>query len=133
MRNVLCLFAVSLAGGCAIYQLTPTTKQVSAKPADCEFVVVTTRVERPYEEIGILDRSGPMMIATTAQVFKDEIREQVCSIGGDAVFAQINGNGSYIRGTVLRWKKESPAVPGALKTPAETAGPASTPAPSAKP
>lgn len=96
-----------LVGACAEtgYVLTKTGEAGRAKLAGCDFVVVTTKVERPYREIGILDsRVDP---PTDAATFKDQVRAEVCSIGGDAVVAEISGSGRYVRGTVLRWTGEA--------------------------
>jgi len=89
------------------YKLTNTGAAGLAKPATCDFIIATTKVDRPYDEIAILD-CGPNRAADVAE-FKQSVRAQVCGVGGDAVIAEVNGYGSYVRGTVLRWKDDAAA------------------------
>lgn len=92
------------ASSCVTYTLTQTAAHVDPKPAGCDFVIATTKLDREYEEVGILDKN--MGMASTAADFKEFVRPQVCALGGDAVIAEINGYGYYIRGTVVRWKAQ---------------------------
>ena len=86
----------------ASYKATRTGSSVlKPKPADCDFAILTTKSDRPYEEIAILDSKNYM--AHDVAEFKEAIKKDVCDLGGDAVFAQVNGYGYYPRGTVLRW------------------------------
>lgn len=86
----------------ASYKATRTGPSALApKPANCDFAILTTKADRPYEEIAILDSKNYM--AHDAAEFKDAIKKDVCELGGDAVYAQVNGYGYYPRGTVLRW------------------------------
>jgi phage terminase large subunit-like protein len=101
------MFVGVLLSSCAYYAVKPNyvvTKTGTAgepKPVGCDFAIVTTKVDRPYEEVALLDRT---VAAENASSFKQAIAEDVCKLGGDAVFAEVNGAGSYVRGTVLRWK-----------------------------
>ena len=93
------LFTACFAG--PSYVVTKTGTAGPAKPANCEFQIATTKVDREYEEVAILDAK---MWAEDAATFKQTVSTQVCELGGDAVIAEVNGNGRYVRGTVLRWK-----------------------------
>jgi hypothetical protein len=97
---------VILLPACAMYapkyKLTATGAVGVAKPASCDFIIATTKVDRPYDEIAILDCDANK--AGDVAAFKESVRTQVCGIGGDAVIAEVNGYGSYVRGTVLKWK-----------------------------
>ena len=84
------------------FKLTKTGAAGLAKPASCDFIIATTKVDRPYDEIAILDR-GSTDVGDAAE-FKETVRTQVCGLGGDAVIAEVNGYGKYVRGTVLRWR-----------------------------
>jgi len=97
--------------GCVVknYKVTRTSATAStAKPATCDFTIATTKVERPYEEIAILDRQD--YLARDAGEFKELIKKDVCELGGDVVFAEVNGYGQYTRGTVLRWTEAKDAT-----------------------
>ena len=97
---------LTLLSACAMYapsyKMTKTGGAGLAKPASCDFIIATTKVDRPYDEIAILDCDANK--AGDVGAFKESVRAQVCGIGGDAVIAEVNGGGSYVRGTVLRWK-----------------------------
>jgi hypothetical protein len=83
------------------YIVTKTGAVGAAKPANCDFLIATSKVDRAYDEIAILDAK---IWAEDAASFKQTVGAQVCELGGDAVLAEVNGNGRYVRGTVLRWK-----------------------------
>src|SRR4051794_30474248 len=86
----------------ASYKSTRTgSSAVTPKPANCDFAIITTRTDRPYEEVAILDSKNYM--AHDAAEFKEAIKKDVCELGGDAVVAEVNGYGYYPRGTVVRW------------------------------
>ena len=97
---------LTLLPACAMYapsyKMTNTGAAGLAKPASCDFVIATTKVDRPYDEIAVLDCDANK--AGDIGAFKESVRAQVCGVGGDAVIAEVNGYGSYVRGTVLRWK-----------------------------
>lgn len=107
--SLVALASLALCSCVPNYSITRTgTASLVAKQPGCDFSIVTTKAERPYEEIGIVDFvtgfiTGPS--ARDASTFKEAIRGKVCELGGDAVFAEVNGYGQYIRGTVLRWKE----------------------------
>ena len=93
-----------LIAGCGTrdYKVTKTAPgPFASKPPTCDFVLATTKVDHPYEEIAILDPKD--YAAADASEFKEAVRADVCTLGGDAVFAEVSGTGRYIRATVLRW------------------------------
>jgi len=104
------LFAI----GCAAQmQYTPTSTQGEPKFYNCPFAVLTTRPPRPFEELGIIDFTGGHFfdgrrtgVPENANEFKSKAAQYVCHSGGDAVLADVNGMGQYIRGTVIRYKPE---------------------------
>lgn len=91
------------------YKVTRTGTTGAAKPASCDFIIATTKVDRSYDEIAILDCDPNRPFASDVAAFKESVRAQVCGVGGDAVIAEVNGYGSYVRGTVLKWKDAEPA------------------------
>jgi len=99
------------------YVYTKTGEAGPAKPPDCDFAIATTKVERPYTEVGILDTpEGP---ADNAADFKERVRAQTCEVGGDAVIAQVSGTGNYVRGTIVRYTEEKTSAPEAPAGPTE--------------
>jgi hypothetical protein len=124
--------------GCFGYQYTPTTQNAAAaKPQNCSFDLLTTRPERPYVELGVLESQGsPGSGAANAGIFKSRIGEQVCQVGGDAVLTEVNGLGNYVRGTVIKFKDggavvaaaPAAAAPGGAPPPADAPPPAPFPA-----
>lgn len=105
-------------GACAQtgYIYTKTGDSGPAKPPNCDFVIATTKVDRPYKEVGILDsQDNP---PSNAADFKERVRRQVCEAGGDAVVAEVSGHGYYIRGTVLRFTEGEPAAAATTAPPA---------------
>jgi hypothetical protein len=111
MRPTALALAVALAG-CG-YSYTQTTQNAApAKPENCSFDVLTTRPERAYVELGVLESQGsPGSGAANASIFRSRIGEQVCQVGGDAVLTEVNGLGNYVRGTVIKYTG-APAVAG---------------------
>src|SRR5260221_417808 len=101
--SLLCL----TASACAPYGFTATTQNAgTAKPAGCAFDILTTRPDQPFVEVGIFDVSSRLFsLPSDAGTFKKAVSDDVCRVGGDAVLAEINGYGAYVRGTVLRYKK----------------------------
>jgi hypothetical protein len=102
------ILGVMLLSSCSYYAvqpryvLTKTGTPGAAKPKGCDFAIVTTKVERAYDEVAILDST---VTAENAAAFKEAVGPDVCDLGGDAVLAEVNGKGGYVRGTVLRWKE----------------------------
>jgi hypothetical protein len=104
-----------LAVGCATPQYTPASSvRAQPKPADCSFDILTTRPQRLFDELGIIDFTGGLIYQTgrraglpeSASELKDKTATTVCRAGGDAVLADVNGLGQYVRATVIRYKPE---------------------------
>jgi|SRR5467141_3707706 len=104
-----------LAVGCAAEtQYTPTSVRSQPKPENCSFDILTTRPQRIFDELGIIDFTGGLVDGTgrraglpdNAAELKDKTAQTVCGAGGDAVLAEVNGRGQYIRATVIRYKPE---------------------------
>jgi len=113
--------AALLVAGCiqlGSYRYTPTTRNVAAvRRPSCAFDLLTARPDQPFFELGVLERptdpardeSG--LPARTAAQFRQVVAEQVCRVGGDAVLTEVNGFGSYIRGTVIKYRDAAPEPP----------------------
>ncbi|HVU51912.1 MAG TPA: hypothetical protein VHL80_14545 [Polyangia bacterium] len=114
--------------GCG-YSYTQTTQNAAPpKPESCSFDVLTTRPERPYVELGVLEPQGsPGSGAANASDFRSRISDAVCHAGGDAVLTQVNGLGNYVRGTVIKYKEGEAAPVAAAPVPASA--PPTAPAP----
>jgi hypothetical protein len=112
----LALFACGLVvAGCiqyaAHYDYVPTTQTRAApKPENCDFELLTTRPDRPYDELGIVEPA--VKRASSVVEFRDRIRADVCRAGGDAVLSEIGGSGLYERGTVIRYRGRGTAAGG---------------------
>jgi|SRR5215831_6952388 len=103
---------ITLAAGCASasYRYSRTTSaSAPAKAASCEFDVLTTRPSQPYDELGVLERwykagFGGASFPSDVTAFREAIRGPVCQAGADAVLAEVDAQGSYVRGTALRYR-----------------------------
>ena len=69
------------------------------RPVDCSFQVLTAAPTQLYQELGVLEARNA---ALDAKGFASDVHEQVCRAGGDAVLVQVDGQGRYLRGTVLK-------------------------------
>ncbi|MFY2561204.1 hypothetical protein ACN469_26625 [Corallococcus terminator] len=109
------LLSLALASfGCysTKYSYARTTQATAeARPATCQVDLFTTRPEGSFVELGVLENR--YVPRSTANEFVEAVRSQVCEAGGDAVLAEVNGFGNYIRGTVIRFKQAeaAPATP----------------------
>jgi len=81
---------------------------VPPKPSDCTFDLLSTRPDRPYDEMGVVE--WDMAAVRSAREFVDLIREQTCRAGADAVLAEVNGGGVYVRGTVFKYRAVAAAA-----------------------
>jgi hypothetical protein len=92
--------------GCISYKYTRTTAhEAPAKEAGCFFEVLTTRPDRAYDELGVLDCNGAEAAPRDMATFREKIAPMVCGAGGDAVLADVNGAGNYVRGTVILYRE----------------------------
>jgi len=88
-----------------------TNQQLVAKPASCDFRVVNLApTSGGFEEIATLTPK-PSLQAWTPESFKTAVHDDVCRLGGDMVVTEINGQGAYVRGTVLRASTAAAATP----------------------
>ena len=102
---------VGCASGPMYTMSVSATSPLTAKPASCEFkVVALAPTGDGYEEIAILSPQQPSWVAGDPDSFKKEVRSEVCRVGGDLVVTDVNGHGSYVRGTVLRERNSSRAA-----------------------
>lgn len=79
---------------------THTGQRHQPKEEDCPIQVFTALPSPEYAEIGVIDVN--QFPPTDIQRFKKMATPHVCKAGGDAVLAFANGNGLYIKGTVLK-------------------------------
>jgi len=102
MKKIILIFvAGTLFVGCfclhASYQATRTgvVSDIVAKEPTCDFIIATTKLEKPYEEIAILERTGFFGdFAYNVEDFKAAVMKQVCRLGGEAVISEVNGKGA---------------------------------------
>lgn len=96
------------AGGCAIsYVLGYTGAAPPApKPEGCAFDVLDGAPRRAFDEIAIIAprdiEYGEMAGGSTP--YREAVGALVCRAGGDAVVAERDWLGRYIRGTVIKYR-----------------------------
>ena len=74
-----------------------------AKPSNCDFRVVNVLPQGgDLEEIATLTRADGSSLTNEPTTFKTAVQVDVCRLGGDVVITEVNGQGYYVRGTVLR-------------------------------
>ena len=102
MRHVIVL---ALLAGCAPtnYSWTPSSRRVFPERArECEFEVLASNPDRPYDEIGELEHyNGDMQ--KNLEDFKRTVAEQVCGVGGDGVYVTRDNGGAIAKGTVIKF------------------------------
>ena len=85
-----------------------STSRLAEKPATCEFRVVNLPPSgADYEEIATL--TPDYYSAYKPDDFKRAVAAPVCRVGGEVVVTEVNGQGAYVRGTVLR-QRPSPTA-----------------------
>jgi len=103
------LLIVALAAGCSptSYTFSATTKgEVPRQPgADgCEFAVLTSAPEEPFEEVGTFKHyNGEVPKAQPA--FRKALGPAVCEVGAHAVIVTIEGSGGYKTATAIKYSK----------------------------
>jgi hypothetical protein len=110
--------ALFLVLACASPKFTPNSSiRADAKPDDCKVEVLSLPPAQPVDELGIIDFEGGttnsgyrLGVPGTAAELRERLASEVCRVGGDAVLAQVNGLGQYIRATVLRYRPEPRAA-----------------------
>ncbi len=103
----LALAALALAACGTPYIYGPTAPTAAPpKPADCAFVLLEAAPSRPFEELGVIApediRFGS--VPDSEIRFRHAVGETVCRAGGDAVVVERSRGGSYVRGTVIRYR-----------------------------
>ncbi len=91
------------------YDLAMTgTAPTAPSAATCDFKVVGLPPQVPFDEVATLTPEVTMFGAKAARdplKFKSAVHDAVCKVGGDVVVTEVNGQGVYVRGTVLRLKQ----------------------------
>jgi hypothetical protein len=112
-RGALLILVVLLgAGACGPlrYKYVPTTaNKAAARAAGCSFEILTTRPDRPFIELGVLELDDGRTTQSVGQ-YRTAVAQDVCAVGGDAVLAEINGNAFYVRGTVIKYQAATAAA-----------------------
>ncbi len=67
---------------------------------NCDFEALTVPPQQPYYELGVVDVKPSKKIYKLND-FEDLIRPYVCRAGGDAAIVLPNGEGHYIKATVI--------------------------------
>ncbi len=98
---LLAAFSAFFILGCGVQtSLTRTGPRMPPRPENCEFEMLTGAPAGSYVELGTLDLTAGA--TTNLGEFRSGIRPQVCRAGGDAAIGIANGNGIYIKATVLK-------------------------------
>ncbi len=98
-----CSAAVFGAAACSAASFTQTGAAGPPRAKECAFQALTSPPRQPYREIGVVDIKPGKDIAKLED-FDDLIRPYVCKAGGDAAIVLPNGEGSYIKATVIALK-----------------------------
>lgn len=107
-RSLVYLACLAGLSGCTNLVFTKTTTVAApAREATCTFEIFTTRPDRAFDELGIIDVTD--FRPETAAEFRNVAQSKVCAAGGDAVLAEVNGYGLYVRGTVIRYRAPTTA------------------------
>jgi hypothetical protein len=104
MRRIWTLALALCLSGCGYTYTQSTAARAAAKPANCDFDILTARPEEPFDELGVLDCESAGYAPGSLSGFRSSIQSKVCVAGGDAVLAEVNGMGKYVRGTVIRYR-----------------------------
>lgn len=103
---VLLVTCMSLVA-CGSTTMTTTGPQEPSRGEHCGFHVLTAMPAGQFVEIGTIDvdhGSYGTNTFRTLDAFKEHIRPHVCQAGGDVAVALANGEGMYIKATVLKAK-----------------------------
>jgi hypothetical protein len=97
-----------LLGGCAgRYHHVPLEAVVAQpKEDDCDFAVYEAPPEAPFDALGIIAPGDIESESLDEDVedFRDFASKAVCTSGGDALVAERDGEGRYVRGTIIKFK-----------------------------
>ena len=107
--SLLLLCCFGLLSGCAFTTMTRTGPVYPPREPKCPFQLFTTPPWGPFVEIGVVDSGPGPGSVRDLDFFREIIQPYVCFAGGDAVIAFANGQGYYIKATIL--KQVAPAAP----------------------
>jgi hypothetical protein len=107
-RGVRLLSLLLAVAGCGPMYFYGTTGSITVPSKDpkCSFELLTGTPPRSFDELGVVapeDIEYGSLAAGSPQ-FADQIRPMVCAAGGDAVVAEQNQWGRYVRGTVIKYR-----------------------------
>jgi len=100
-------FALVACGRPPIAYMASPTAAAPAQPhaPGCDFAVTAT-LPAGYEEVGTLVYGSRTLSSYRASrdpvEFKDAVRSDVCSMGGDLVVTQVDAQGTIVRAAVVR-------------------------------
>jgi len=111
--------------GCGSTSLTRTGPRLAARPATCDFQMLTAAPTGGFVEVGTVDVEfgayGSHQFRKLSD-FKEEIAPSVCKAGGDAAIATVNGYGMYIKATILKSSGLPTSAPTLTQANASTGG-----------
>lgn len=96
--------AVALTA-CGYTKMTLTGSRGIPRPMDCDFEVFTASRASGFRELGTIDVETDWRARNDLRqlaYFKTQIQPYVCDAGGDAVFAHANGEGLYMKATIVK-------------------------------
>lgn len=99
--------------GCGTTEATATGPAAAPRAETCDFDILTTVPLLGYREIGTIDVTSGAYgdnRFTNLSEFKQHIQPNVCQLGGDVAIAFANGDGLYIKATVMK-RVEGNAAP----------------------
>lgn len=102
--RLIVILALSAACVPTSYTYSPTSKGVSPREPGCEFAILTTSPDEPFEEIGTMKHYNGD-VPTKESDFKKAIAASVCEVGGHAVIAPRTSKGTYESATVIKYSK----------------------------
>jgi hypothetical protein len=106
MRACVVSFLALLAAGCGgKYRYGSLGEAVAQpKPKKCSFTVIAQLPTEAYEPLGVLapEDAEAVKLPDKEEAFKAAIAGEVCAAGGDAVIAERNRQGRYVRATVVK-------------------------------
>lgn len=102
--RLIVILALSSACVSTSYTYSPTSKGVTPREPGCEFTILTTAPDEPFEEIGTM-RHYNGDVPTKESDFKKAIAAHVCEVGGHAVIAPHTSNGAYETATVIKYSR----------------------------
>lgn len=101
----LIVVALALCGACVptSYSFSPSTRGEAprqAGPDGCEFAVLHTPPDEPFEEVGIFKHYNGDLPRQESD-FRAAIAARVCGVGGDAVIV----SGGYETATAIKYPR----------------------------